>query len=146
MHLNNVYPLVTDGRRPGLCSMFTKVLVDAPCTGTGVLNRHPEARWLRTKGDIGTMAQVQIDLLSSAANLVEPNGAIVYSTCSLEPEENDQVVERFLHDHPGFALQRPPSSIPALYTDLAGYLRIVPQEHGMDGRFGALLKRLPVQP
>lgn len=81
---------------------YDAVLVDAPCTNTGVLRRRIEARWRLTPEDVDRCTQVQTDLLRSAATLVRPGGRLVYSTCSLEPEENKERVEAFLAAHPKF--------------------------------------------
>jgi 16S rRNA (cytosine967-C5)-methyltransferase len=142
MRLTNVYPLMCDGINPPFTGHFDKVLLDAPCTGTGVLNRHPEARWIRTQDDLTRLTLIQKKLLSSAANLVGKNGIIVYSTCSIEPEENERQIEQFLEEHPEFVLDNVPDYIPHKLIDDHGYLRITPFEHQMDGMFGARLKRL----
>ena len=99
--LGQLQPLVEDGARPavgvsGAAATFDRVLVDAPCTGTGVLARHPEARWLRRPRDVERNAALQGALLAAAWPRLRPGGVLVYSTCSLEEEENDAVVDRFL--------------------------------------------------
>lgn len=142
MKLNNVYPLICDGLNPPFTGLFDKVLLDAPCTGTGVLNRHPEARLIRTAEDIERLTAVQKKLLASASALVGKNGIIVYSTCSIEPEENELQIETFLKEHPDFILDKSPDCIPANLIDDTGYLKITPYEHQMDGMFGARLKRM----
>jgi len=76
--------------------VFDKVLVDAPCSGTGTLRRNPEIRWRLTTSDIGAFAEVQKQILSRAADAVKPGGRLVYSTCSVEREENEEVIEEFL--------------------------------------------------
>ncbi len=119
------------------------VLLDAPCTGTGTFRRHPDARWRLRVSDLAVCASVQRTLLRSAADLVRPGGVLVYSTCSLEPEENDQQIEQFLREHPDFSLAPPPAgSVPADVLD-AGRLRVLPQRHGVDGAFAARLQRVP---
>lgn len=142
MGLANVYPLLCNGVNPPFTGFFDKVLLDAPCTGTGVINRHPEARWIRTEEDIMRLSSVQKDLLASAACLVGRDGCIVYSTCSIEPEENEKQIESFLSNHPDFVLDKMPQNIPDRFIDDAGYLRITPFEHQMDGMFGARLKKI----
>ena len=142
MELRNVYPLLCDGEYPPFNGVFDKVLLDTPCSGTGVFNRHPEARWIRNIEDIERIAVIQKGLLNSAASLTGPGGILVYSTCSLEPEENELQVRAFLDEHPEFVLDNNPDTIPANYIDDDGYLRITPFEHNMDGMFGARLKRL----
>ena len=88
------------------------------------------------------MTEKQRDLLNSAASLVDIGGVIVYSTCSLEPEENQKQIELFLKEHPSFCLDNVPDSIPERFIDNSGYLMITPYEHGMDAMFGARLKRI----
>ncbi|MBD3241814.1 MAG: 16S rRNA (cytosine(967)-C(5))-methyltransferase RsmB [Chitinivibrionales bacterium] len=141
MQLDGIYPVVCDGRFPPFAGYFDKVLLDAPCTGTGVLQRHPDARTTRTADDIGRIARVQEELLEAAVDLVGHGGTIVYATCSLEPEENEAQVVRFLERHKDFTLEKPPRDIPRQYVDLDGHLRITPFEHDMDGAFAALLRR-----
>ncbi|MBN1578616.1 MAG: 16S rRNA (cytosine(967)-C(5))-methyltransferase RsmB [Chitinispirillaceae bacterium] len=141
MNLWNIHPLVCDGALPPFRGIFDKVLLDAPCTATGVLHRHPEARWIRTAHDITRLAKVQAMLLDAAATLVGGGGSIVYATCSLEPEENEQQIERFLADHPQFELDSCPEAVPQKFIDNRGFLSITPYEHHMDGMFAARLRR-----
>ncbi|MBN1308318.1 MAG: 16S rRNA (cytosine(967)-C(5))-methyltransferase RsmB [Chitinispirillaceae bacterium] len=141
MNLRNIYPLVCDGTRPPFRGCFDKVLLDAPCTATGVLHRHPEARWIRTVHDITRLVKVQAMLLDAAATLVAGGGTLVYATCSLEPEENEQQIERFLADHPQFELEGCPAAIPQKFIDDRGFLSITPYAHQMDGMFAARLLR-----
>ncbi|HLG13328.1 MAG TPA: 16S rRNA (cytosine(967)-C(5))-methyltransferase RsmB [Blastocatellia bacterium] len=117
---------------------FDRVLVDAPCSGTGTLRRNPEIKWRLAAADIARLGELQLALLERAAGAVKRGGRLVYSTCSIEPEENEGVVDRFLGSAP-FRLIRP-----AVSADLAtenGYLRTFPQRHGMDGFFAANLER-----
>jgi 16S rRNA (cytosine967-C5)-methyltransferase len=100
---------------------FDKVLLDAPCTGTGVFNHHPEARWIRTEEDIARLSKIQEQLLQSASKVVNSGGIVVYSTCSLEPEENELQVRKFLSENPSFVLDAPPSVIPGTYIDNDGF-------------------------
>jgi len=139
--LRNVYPILCDSTVPPFKRRFDSVLVDAPCSGTGVLQRHPDGRFVRTADDIVNMVELQKQLLDSAAELVDKGGTLVYSTCSLEEEENGQQVERFLSAHPDFKLVPPPSVIPAKFVDDSGYMRITPFDHGMDGMFGVRFKK-----
>ena len=135
-----ILPLVADARFPALRPLDA-VLVDVPCTGTGTFRRHPDARWRLKPSDLAVMGALQRAIIRSAATLVRPGGLLVYSTCSLEPEENDAQVESFLADHPDFALEPPPEgAVPAAALD-AGRLRVLPQRHGTDGAFAARLRR-----
>jgi len=118
------------------------VLVDAPCSATGTMRRHPDARWRIDPAVFARAASRQARLLAAAAPLVRPGGLLIYATCSLEPEENERVVEDFLSRNPGFArAPRGETSLPAeLLTD-AGDFQSLPQRHGIDGAYAARLVR-----
>ena len=138
--LENVDAVVADAR-DGTLGQFDAVLVDAPCTGTGTFRRHPDARWRLKTSDLAVMGATQRAVLRGAALCVKPGGLLIYSTCSLEPEENDAQVEAFLADHPGWTLEPPPAgTVPEQVLD-AGRLRVLPQRHGADGSFAARLRR-----
>ena len=107
------------------------VLVDAPCSNLGVLRRNPEVKWRRRPEEIGGAAATQAGILAAAATMVKPGGRLVYATCSLEPEENDDVARDFLGRHPDFAVAAP-ASFP-LSLDAGGFLRCRPDVHGTDG-------------
>jgi 16S rRNA (cytosine967-C5)-methyltransferase len=141
LRLANVLPCMCDGAALPFKGMFAKVLLDAPCSGTGVLHRHPEGRWIKSGADIPRLAILQKKLIDTAAGIVKKEGVLVYSTCSLEPEENESVVEGFLKGHPDFALDKPPAGIPETYIDGSGFVKITPYEHNLDGMFGARLRR-----
>jgi 16S rRNA (cytosine967-C5)-methyltransferase len=141
LELDHVTAVVVDAREAATLGTFDAVLVDAPCTGTGTFRRHPDARWRLRTSDIAVMAAAQRAIIRAAANAVAPGGLLIYSTCSLEPEENDQQVEAFLAEHPGWTLEPPPEgAVPATVLD-AGRLRVLPQRHGTDGSFAARLRR-----
>jgi 16S rRNA (cytosine967-C5)-methyltransferase len=141
MRLRKVYLVLANGTRLPFAGQFDKVLLDAPCSGTAVMHRHPDARWLRTPEHIARAAEAQRRLLDEACGAVVPGGLLVYSTCSLEPEENERQVESFLERHTEYTLESPPSSVPGTYVDNDGYLRITPFEHNLDGIFAARLRR-----
>lgn len=102
--LRRCLPLVVaDARRPPLRPQFDRVVLDLPCTGTGTLRKHPELRWRISGAEIGRLADQALSLLAGAADLVVPGGLLVAITCSLEPEENERVVERFTAGRPDFA-------------------------------------------
>jgi len=87
-------------------SKFDRILIDAPCSNTGVLRRRVDLRWRVTPDEISRLQQIQLDLLKTAAPQLKPGGVLVYSTCSLEPEENSVVIREFLRAHPNFKLER----------------------------------------
>ncbi len=121
-------------------------LVDAPCSGTGALRRRPDARWRKSPVQIAELAGLQAELLHSAAAVVKRGGALIYSTCSLEPEENEQVVDAFLGSHPTFIkedlrLWLPPSLWQSTETDFTR-LQLLPHRHDTDGMFIVRMRRL----
>ncbi|MDW8367050.1 MAG: hypothetical protein RMK49_14490, partial [Abditibacteriales bacterium] len=123
-----------------------RCLLDAPCSGTGVLRRRPDARWRLTPAQIAELAGLQAALLHSAAAVVKHGGALIYSTCSLEPEENEQVVEAFLRSHPTFVKEDlrqwlPPSLWQPAETDFTR-LQLLPHRHDTDGMFIVRMRRL----
>jgi len=117
------------------------VLLDAPCSATGTMARHPDARWRLRPGGLGRLAQRQAALLDAAASLVRPGGVLVYATCSLEPEENAAQVEEFLVRHPDFQRAPATGSAPAELLTPAGELQALPQRHAIDGAYAARLVR-----
>ncbi len=120
------------------------VLVDAPCSGLGVLRRNPEARWRLQPADIVVLGERQAMILTQAASLVKPGGRLVYAVCTLTPEETDQQVEDFLARHPDFRLQSLADSVPDNWRELLdkqGCLRSWPHRFGLDGFFAARFLR-----
>jgi 16S rRNA (cytosine967-C5)-methyltransferase len=136
----NILPIIGDARFPALRDLDA-VLIDVPCTGTGTFRRHPDARWRLKASDLALLGALQRAITRAAATTVKPGGLLVYSTCSLEPEENDAQIESFLADNPDWSLEPPPSgTVPDAVLD-AGRLRVLPQRHGTDGAFAARLRR-----
>jgi 16S rRNA (cytosine967-C5)-methyltransferase len=118
---------------------FDRAIVDAPCSGTGTLRRNPEIKWRLAATDPERFATLQGALLDQAGARVRPGGRLVYSTCSLEPEENEAVARAFLERHAGFALA--PDAVPAAARTEDGFLRTWPHRHGSDGFFAAVFER-----
>jgi 16S rRNA (cytosine967-C5)-methyltransferase len=124
---------------------FDRVLVDAPCSGLGVLRRNPEIRWRRTKDDIRRMASLQKAILGNVAPLVRPGGVLLYSLCTMTPEETTGVVEAFLGNHAEFEAEdlRPLFPDWSDLFDSRGMLRTFPHLHGgMDAFFAVRFRRL----
>jgi 16S rRNA (cytosine967-C5)-methyltransferase len=133
--------VVADGRLlPFASGAFDAVLLDAPCTGTGVLARRHEARWRRRPEDLVTLPRLQFALLKAAIEAVRPGGTVVYSTCSLEPEENDAVVDRLLAERTDVVEIGVDEDAPSDVCD-GGRLRVWPHLHHTDGAFAARLRR-----
>jgi 16S rRNA (cytosine967-C5)-methyltransferase len=117
------------------------VLLDVPCTGTGTLRRHPDGRWRLGAHQVEELAAVQAEMLDRAQSLVVPGGLLMYSTCTLEPEENERQVKSFLQRHPDFEVV-PTEAVPPRFLSDDGFLRVLPQESGFDGAFAARLRRV----
>jgi 16S rRNA (cytosine967-C5)-methyltransferase len=119
---------------------FAAILVDAPCSGTGVIRRHPDIRWNRQAADIPEYRKTQRQLLDQAAGLLIRGGTLVYATCSLEPEENSEIVTGFLHDHPEFRLS---DCTPFLPVPARQFVRnVFFQPHPTDSADGFFAARL----
>ncbi len=127
---------------PFAAGALAAVLVDAPCTATGTMARHPDARWRIAERAIARATTRQRALLEAAARLVQPGGLLVYATCSLEPEENSDVVSAFLERHPEFRRDALAGTVPAELLTGEGDFQSLPQRHGMDGAYAARLRRV----
>jgi 16S rRNA (cytosine967-C5)-methyltransferase len=117
------------------------VLLDVPCTGTGTLRRNPDIRWKLTPDRLLEMAALQGRMLDACADLVPSGGMLVYATCSLEPEENEEQIDTFLARRPEFQMD-PGGGVNGKFLDDRGYLYVIPQAFGFDGAFGARLRRI----
>ncbi|MEK6692901.1 MAG: methyltransferase domain-containing protein, partial [Nitrospirota bacterium] len=120
---------------------FDRILVDAPCSDLGVLRRHPEGKWRKKEGIIKEFRRIQSAIIKSVSSLLKQGGKIVYSTCSTEPEEGENVIENFLKENPDFYLDDPSSNLPAGVMG-KGFLRVYPHIHGTDGFFAARIGRV----
>ncbi len=119
------------------------VLLDAPCTGTGVLSKRADLRWRRTPEELEASVKLQEELLEEAANLVKKGGRLVYSTCSIEPEENWEQIQKFLGKMDNFELEKLDDFLPEEVLAEDGYAyQTYPHKHGCDGHFGVRLKRV----
>ena len=137
-----------DSLLPDMKEKFDGVLIDAPCSGLGVIRRHPDIRWNRTQGDLLRYQETQTAILESAAQLLAPGGILVYATCSTEPEENEEVVQKFLAKHPRYSLSDCREVLPEHGTalvDSTGFFRTKPGQDDLDGFFAARLKKLKIE-
>jgi 16S rRNA (cytosine967-C5)-methyltransferase len=123
---------------------FDRILLDAPCSGLGVLRRNPDAKWKKTEMDLTRLRANQLRFLGSLAPLLKRGGRLVYCVCSLEPEESEYVVEAFLKNQAQFVIDRVPVGlfdVDERLMDSSGFFRSLPHEHDMDGFFAVRLKR-----
>ncbi|MFA7418858.1 MAG: 16S rRNA (cytosine(967)-C(5))-methyltransferase RsmB [Melioribacteraceae bacterium] len=120
---------------------FDRVLIDAPCSGLGTLTKKPDLKWKRDLGDIRKIVNIQYDLLQKGASLVKLGGFVVYSTCTIEPEENFDLIAKFLNEHSNFSLVNAGDQLPKEVVDSNGCVATLPHVHGVDGAFAAKLIR-----
>lgn len=146
--LSNVHPQRIDSERDiklkRLAGKIDRVMIDAPCSGLGTLRRNPDLKWRQNPESIDELQTKQIAIFDAAANLLKPGGRLVYATCSLLPEENQQIVAQFLANHPQFSvlhcgelLEQQKITLP----DIGEYLQLSPLHHNTDGFFAAVLER-----
>jgi 16S rRNA (cytosine967-C5)-methyltransferase len=144
--LSNVHPQHLEGERDTkvkrLAGKLDRVLVDAPCTGFGTLRRNPDLKWRLKESAVAELVRKQDAILASAATLVKPGGRLVYATCSVLPDENEDVVARFLAAHPTFARGNAAAELAraGVALDTGPDLRLLPHRHGCDGFFAAILE------
>lgn len=149
LQLKSIEPILGDARKVfvGDDRQVDAVLVDAPCSGTGVLRRRVDARYRRKPEDIKTLAQLQREILEQAARLVRPGGRLVYSTCTLEPEENQEQIKWFIENHSEFRIEPYSRFLPRRLKAFLGepneqWATILPIPGGGDGFFMCRLKRI----
>ncbi|WVZ65311.1 hypothetical protein U9M48_014696 [Paspalum notatum var. saurae] len=121
---------------------YDKVLLDTPCSGLGVLSKRADLRWNRQFEDLEELMCLQDELLDSASKLVKPGGTLIYSTCSIDPEENEKRIVAFVQRHPEFASQSVHGYVPREFVTDEGFYSSNPTKHSMDGAFAARLSTL----
>ncbi len=140
----HIHHVAADGLQSLPCrGRFDKILVDAPCSGTGTLRRNPDIRWKLDPKKLSELQSRQLLFLENATPHLRPGGILVYSTCSLEEEENEKVVEIFLNRHPEFHLTMPDAPNLRTYFDSRLHFHLLPSEANADGFFAAVLKKDP---
>ena len=120
--------------------MTDKMLIDVPCSGTGVMSKRADIRWRRSIEDILEMHLLQRKILWAASNYINSNGVIIYSTCSIELEENYMVIDAFLKSHPKFTIESAENYVPNIFVDNRGGMLTFPPKHEIDGGFAIRLK------
>ncbi len=135
--------IAADATHLPLNEKFDKILLDAPCTGFGVLNKRVDLRWKRKPQDLENLQRLQRKLLEVAADIVDVNGIVVYSTCTIETDENERIIEKFLEQHPGFKLENLVGELPDKYLWNHTSVRTFSHRHQMDGSFAVRLRKVP---
>ncbi|KKK49179.1 hypothetical protein LCGC14_3137670, partial [marine sediment metagenome] len=128
----------------GLTGKFDRILVDAPCSGLGVLRRNPDAKWNRSKKQIKIYHERQVKFLDNVSSLIKPSGVLVYAVCSTEPEEGEDVIGAFLAKHSEYTADKTLPGLPVAARSLVndhGFLKTFPHLHHMDGFFAVCMKR-----
>ncbi len=120
---------------------FDRILVDAPCSGLGTLTKKPDLKWKKDLGDIRKIVNIQYNLIKKGASLLKVGGSMVYSTCTMEPEENQEMIKKFLSEYPNFELVNASNILNSELVDNDGFVCTYPHIHGIDGSFAAKLVR-----
>jgi len=137
--ITNVEMMVADSRELQT-EPADKILVDAPCSGLGVLRKKPDVKWKREPEDVRRLGVIQLNLLENGARLLKPGGVLVYSTCTTEPDENSMVVRSFLAKHPEFAIDDAARWVNRSAVAREGWVETYPHLHHIDGSFAVRLK------
>ncbi len=140
----NNYLLVADSTALPTRLLFDRILIDAPCSGLGVLNKRVDLKWKRTEKDIQDLKVIQLKLLDAGAASLKVGGTMVYCTCTIEPEENEKNIYTFLENHPEFELKKLRGKIPDPYLSDNYFIHTFPHKHRMDGTFAAALLKKTV--
>lgn len=147
LDINNILPVIADASKP-LSSLFRckfdRVMVDAPCTGFGVISRHPDCKWNRDKSSSKKMAELQKNIINEAATVLKKDGRMLYVTCTISRDENENVVREILMENRSLKFENLNNYAPEWGRDLIddqGFLRILPHIHHMDGFFAALFTK-----
>lgn len=145
--LSNVQPQLiaheNDSKIKRLAGKIDRVLVDAPCSGLGTLRRNPDLKFRQSEQSVAELTQKQASILAAASKLLKVGGRLVYATCSLLHEENQAIVENFLAQHPEFSLLPAGETLAQqkINLEMGDYLQLLPQQHGTDGFFAAVMER-----
>ncbi len=146
--VRNVKKLHDDICQPGskelkenLIGKADKILVDAPCSGLGVLSKKPDIKWKRVLEDICNLQKLQVEILENSVKYLKPSGVLVYSTCTTETEENMDVVNIFLTNHPEFSIDNAGKYVSDKVVNKDGCIELFPHKHNVDGAFSVRLVR-----
>ncbi len=119
-----------------------RVLVDAPCSGLGTLSKKPDIKWKQDPHQLEKLNHLQYEILVNASKHVKQNGILVYSTCTIEPEENEYIIEKFLSSYTNFILENASDFVPQSLVSEKGFVQTFPHIHNIDGSFAARMRRI----
>lgn len=146
MGYNNITAVYDDINEPKtevlktkLIGKTDKILVDAPCTGFGVISKKPDIKWKREFSDITDLQKIQGEILESVVKYLKPRGVLIYSTCTTAPEENSDVIKMFLEKHPEFEVDNAQNYVDSRLVSSEGFIETFPHVHDIDGSFAARL-------
>jgi 16S rRNA (cytosine967-C5)-methyltransferase len=123
-------------------NVFDQILVDAPCSGFGTIQKHPDIKWRRTAEEVSTFHKLQLDILTNVCKYLKPQGFLVYSTCSIDPVENEEVVDEFLYQQHGqFVTVAPPVDLIG-FSDKNNQIKTFPHQHHMEGSFAVKMQKI----
>ncbi|MCL1462827.1 16S rRNA (cytosine(967)-C(5))-methyltransferase [Argonema galeatum] len=144
LNLKSIQICTGDSRNlPQFTNTADRVLLDVPCSGLGTLHRHADARWRQTPETVRELSTLQSEFLAHGETFVKCGGILVYSTCTLHPQENENVIQTFLDSHPNWQIEPPdPSSPAAAFTISDGWIKVWPHRHIMDGFFMVRLRKV----
>ena len=136
---------MSEGLKGALAGPYDRILIDAPCSGLGTLRAHPEAKWHREERDTQRLSRLQKRILKGLFPYLKPGGILVYATCTLSREENEEVVEDFLSHQRGCGLEDAAGYLPLEAASLVRekYFLALPHKHNTDGFFAARIKKAP---
>ena len=143
LEVKNIEIINEDASKAKLERLYDKVLIDAPCSNTGVMNKRPDSRWKKTAKDIENLSKLQLKILKNISQFIKPGGIIVYSTCSIEIEENQEVIKQFLATNSNFKMLDILEFQEFKQNTDDNYLAIKPFLHNMEGFFIARLVFTP---
>lgn len=141
LKLKNIFPVVADSRYLSLKKPVDKILLDAPCSGLGDLRRKSEIKILRDYRHVLDLVKLQQQLINSVESLLKPGGILVYSTCTLLPDENEKIIEKFLKDHGDFTVENGKKFVHSAVVTKEGFVKTWPDKHNINGSFSARLKK-----
>ncbi len=118
-----------------------KILVDVPCSGLGVLSKKPDIKWKRNLEDIAKFQKLQLEILENSVKYLKNKGVIIYSTCTIEPEENSEVIQNFLSNHPEFEIEDAGKYVNSKVVNNEGCIELFPHIHNTDGAFSVRMIR-----